>query len=177
MTRIGVGAVGLLATAAVAAAHGSGVARRPAPYSLAARQAQEVAVAIQFVNAFNAGNLRQALATFGPNAVGSDCDYRHVRVVQFKGRHEIAAWLRRRFADDDRLGMARAFNENAAQPVGVLGIEWPIRKNKTLRRLGFPHGIVPQGAAKVVFTRGFPPRIKAFANGPSGGDRSICRPR
>jgi hypothetical protein len=177
MARLAVGAVGLLATAAVAAAHGSGGASRPAPYSLAARQAQEVAVTIRFVNAFNAHNLRQAVATFAPNAGGSDCDYGHVQVISFKGGREIAAWLRNRFADDDHLGVARLWNGNAAQPVGVLGIEWAIRKSKTLRRLGFAHGIVPQSGAKVVFTRGFPPRIYAFANGPYGGDPSTCRPR
>lgn len=177
MARIAVVAVGLLATAAVAAAHGSGGASRPAPYSLVGRQAQEVAVTIRFVNAFNAHTLQQALTTFAPNAGGSDCDYRHVQVVTFKGRREIAAWLRKRFADDDHLGIARLWNGNAAQPVGVLAAEWAIRKSKTLRRLGFPHGIVPQLSAKVVFTRGFPPRIIGFANGPGGGDPSICRPR
>jgi hypothetical protein len=177
MAHFVVGAVGLLATAAVAAAHGSGGASRPAPYSLAGRQAQEVAVTIRFINAFNAHSLQQALSTFAPNAGGSDCDYGHVQVITFNGRREIAAWLRKRFADDDHLGVARLWNGNAAQPVGVLGIEWAIRTSKTLRRLGFPHGIVPEGSAKAVFTRGFPPRIIAFADGPVGGDPSICRPR
>jgi hypothetical protein len=176
MPRIAVGAAGLLAIAAVATAHGSGGASRPAPYSLVGRQAQEVAVAIRFVNAFNAHNLRQALATFEPNAIGSDCDYGHVQVVRFSGKPAIAAWLRGRFADGDHLGIARIFNENADQPVGVLGIEWAIRRSKTLRRRGFAHGIVPQLSAKVVFARGFPPRITAFANGPGGGDPNSCRP-
>jgi hypothetical protein len=175
MSRTAVGAVGLLATAAVAAAHGSGGVSRPAPYSLVGRQAQEVAVTIRFVNAFNAHDLRQALATFAPEAGGSDCDYRHVQVVLFKGRREITAWLRKRFADDDRLGIARLSNGEFAQP--VLAAEWASRKSTTLRRLGFARGIVPQLSAKVVFTRGFPPRILAFANGPGGGDPSICRPR
>jgi hypothetical protein len=177
MARLAVGAAGVLATAAVVAAHGSGGASRPEPYSLVGRQAQEVAVTIRFVNAFNAHNLRQALATFAPDAGGSDCDYRHVQVALFKGRREIAAWLRERFADDDHLGIARLSNGSAAQPVGVLVAEWAIRKSKTLRRLGFAGGIVPQLSAKVVFTRGFRPRIVAFANGPGGGNSSLCRPR
>jgi hypothetical protein len=177
MARLAIGAVGLLATAAVAAAQGSGGTSRPAPYSLAARQAQEVAVTIQFVNAFNAHNLRQALSSFVPSAGGSDCDYHHVRVIAFKGRREVEAWLRKRFADDDHLGIARLWNGNADQPVGVLGIEWAIRTSKTLRRLGFAQGIVPRLSAKVVFTRGFPARIYAFANGPDGGDPGLCRPR
>ncbi len=132
---------------------------------------------IRFVNAFNAHNLKQAVATFSQNANASDCDYSHVHVVLLSGKRAIAAWLRKRFADDDHLGIARVFNENTAQAVGVLGIDWSLRTSKTLRRLGFPRGIVPQVVAKVVFTPGFPPRIRAFANGPGGGDRSICRPR
>jgi hypothetical protein len=176
MSRIAVGAVGLLATAAVAVAHGSGSATRPAPYSLVGRQAQEIAVTIRFVNAFNARNLKQALATFASNAVGSDCDYRHAKAVLFNGKRAIGAWLRKRFAEDDYLGIAQVSNANRDAPVGVLGVEWAIRKSKTLRRLGFPHGIVPRVSAKVVFTREFPPRIRAFGNGP-GGDPSICHPR
>jgi hypothetical protein len=93
------------------------------------------------------------------------------------GRRGVAAWLRQRFADDDYLGIARVWNGNAASPVGVLAVDWKIRESATLRRLGFSRGIVPQLSAKVVFTRGFPPRIKAFANGPVGGDPSACRPR
>jgi len=166
-----------LAIAAVASAHGSGGAPRAAPYTLVGRQAQEITVAIRFVNAFNARNHRQALATFAPTAIGSDCDYRHVRVVLFQGRPEIAAWLRSRFADADHLRIVRVFNENPAQTTGVLGIDWSSRTSKTLRRLGFRHGIVPKLSAKVVFTRASPPRIRAFANGPGGADPSLCRPK
>ena len=177
MSRVAVGAVALVAVVAIAVARGSSGSSRPTIYNLVGRQAQEVAVATEFVNAFNAHNLQQALATFAPNALGSDCDYRHGRVVLFKGKREIAGWLRKRFADDDHLGIARVSNGNAAQPVGVLAIDWAIRKSATLRRLGFPHGIVPQLSAKVVFRPGFPPRIGAFGNGPAGGDPSVCRPR
>jgi limonene-1,2-epoxide hydrolase len=178
MSRIAVGAVGLLATAAVATAHSSGRGTQPAPYSLGARQAQEVAVTIRFINAFNAHKLEQALATFAPDAGGSDCSYRPVQVVRFRGKREIAAWLRKRFADDDRLGAGRVLNENAAQPVGVLAVEWAKRKSKTLRRLGVPQGIVPALGAKVIFTRGSSsPRIRVFSNGPGGADPNLCRPR
>jgi hypothetical protein len=176
MARIVAGALGLLATAAVATAHGSGGVSPPAPYSLAGRQAQEVAVTVRFVNAFNAHNLAQALTTFAPNAVGSDCDYRRVQTVRFSGKRHIAAWLRKRFADDDHLRIAQVLNENPDQPVGVLAVEWANRSSETLRRRGFPQGIVPKGGAKVVFTRGSPPRIMAFANGPAGSDQNVCRP-
>jgi len=171
-----VGAVAVAVTAAVAVARGA-TGSRPTTYSLVGRQAQEVAVTTEFVNAFDAHNLRRALATFAPNAAGSDCDYRRARATAFKGRRGVAAWLRQRFADDDYLGIARVWNGNAASPVGVLAVDWKIRKSATLRRLGFSRGIVPQLSAKVVFTRGHPPRIKAFANGPVGGDPSACRPR
>ena len=171
-----VGAVAVAVTAAVAGARGS-TGSRPTTYSLVGRQAQEVAVTTEFVNAFDAHNLRQALATFAPSATGSDCDYRRTRVIAFKGRRGVIAWLRKRFADDDYLGIARVWNGNAASPVGVLAVDWKIRKSATLRSLGFTRGIVPRLSAKVVFTRRFPPRIKAFANGPVGGDPSTCRPR
>jgi hypothetical protein len=59
-------------------------------------------------------NLRQALTTFAPDARGSDCDYRHVQVVLFKGKREIATWLRKRFADDDHLELHVSGTE--AQP-------------------------------------------------------------
>jgi hypothetical protein len=174
MSRMAVGAVAFVATTAVAVAHGSS-GPRPTTYSLVDRQAREVAVSIRFVNAFNAHDLRQALATFAVNAGGSDCDYRHVEVVSFGGRRGIAQWLRRRFADDDHLGIARVFNENPGQAVGGLGIDWAVRRSKTLRRLGFSRGIVPQGSAKLVFTTGSSPRIARFANGPLGGDPNACR--
>ena len=177
MARIAVGAVGLLATAAVATAHGSGGASAPAPYSLGERQAQEVALTVRFVSAFNSHNLGQALATFAPNGGGSDCDYRRGQTIRFAGKRQIAAWLRKRFADDDHLRIARVFNENPDQPVGVLGVDWAKRNSKTLRRRGFRQGIVPRLSSKVAFTRrGSRPRIMVFANGPGGGDPSVCRP-
>jgi hypothetical protein len=167
----------LFAVAAVGAAHGSGGAPPPTTYSLVAVQAQEVAVTIRLVNAFNAHNLGQALATFTPNAIGSDCDYGRAQAVSFRGKRQIRAWLRGRFADGDYLGLARLANANPSEPSGVLSAEWSIRKSKTLRGLGFPNGIVPQLNAKVVFTSKLLPRISAFANGPGGGDPNLCRPR
>jgi hypothetical protein len=167
----------LFAVVAVGAAQGSGGAPSPTAYSLVAVQAQEVAVTIRFVNAFNAHNLGQALATFTPSAIGSDCDYGRVQAVSFRGKRQIRAWLRGRFADGDYLGVARISNANPSEPSGVVGVEWAIRKSKTLRRLGFPNGIVPQLSAKVVFTSKLLPRISVFANGPGGGDPKLCRAR
>ena len=174
MSRVLAGAVATAVAVAVAGAHGSS---RPTTYSLSNRQAQEVTVTTRFVNAFDAHNLRRALATFAPNAAGSDCDYRRGRVVTFRGRQGIAAWLRSRFADGDYLGIDRVWNGNTESPVGVLAVDWKIRRSATLRRLGFTRGIVPKLSAKVVLTQGPRPRIKAFGNGPVGGDPSSCRPR
>jgi hypothetical protein len=174
MSRVLAGAVAAAVAVAVAGAHGSS---RPTTFSLVARQAQEVAVTTRFVNAFDTHNLRLALATFAPSAAGSDCDYRRGRVVTFRGTQGVAAWLRSRFADGDYLGIDRVWNGNTESPVGVLAVDWKIRRSATLRRLGFPRGIVPELSAKVVFTQGPRPRIKALGNGPVGGDPSSCRPR
>ena len=161
----------------VATAQGSRSGSAPTAYSLVARQAQEVAVTVRFVAAFNVHSLSAALANFAPNASGSDCNYRRAQVVTFSGKRQISAWLRKRFADDDHLRIARVLNENASQPVGVLGVDWALRTSRTLRRLGFARGIVPRLSAKVVFTRETPPRIRAFGNGPVGADPSLCRPK
>ena len=129
--RVITGGVAVLATALVATAYGSVNGSKPGAYSLVARQAQDVAVSMRFVNAFNAHSLSQTLATFSPNAFGSDCDYRRIQVVTFTGRRQIAAWLRRRFADDDHLRVARMLNENPSQPVGVLAVDWTRRTSRT----------------------------------------------
>jgi len=148
------------------------------PYELSELQAQEVRLTVQFINAFNTRKLRPALAVFAPGAGVSDCDYRRVRAVQFLGKKQIAAWLRRRFTDRDHLGVARIFNENPAAPAGAVGVDYRSRTNRTLRALGFPRGIKPQLGSKVRFTLGRRPLlIEAFANGPLGGSREFCRPR
>jgi len=125
-----------------------------------------------FVDAFNAGDLARAMAAFGPRPAVSDCDYRAVRAVEFTGRAEVARWLRDRFADHDHLTVSRIFNETKARR--VVGVEWAGRASDTLASLGFPHGIQPALAAKVVFTSYG--RIFTFANGPVGGSSDFCRP-
>lgn len=146
------------------------------PFSLTGRQAEEVSVAVRFIGAFNARQLRQAVALLASNAVASDCDYRAVKAVEFRGRRDVTRWLRARFADRDRLTVARIGNGNPAQPTGVVGIEYSRRISRTLRALGFVAGIKPALASKVVFTEQGPIRILKFANGPVGGSPEFCRP-
>jgi hypothetical protein len=164
------GATSILALPSASAERGP-----PVTFSLSALQAQEASVTVQFIAAFNGRQLGRALDLLTPRASVSDCDYKNVRAVSFGGRQSVARWLRRRFADRDRLTPTRIFNENPSQPVGVVGVEYGRRTSNTLRALGFAKGIVPEGATKVVFTSK-PVRIRVFANGPVGGDPDACRP-
>jgi hypothetical protein len=167
---------------AVPAASDSGTARNtlqgtPVTFSLSARQALEVSVVVRFVSAFNLRQLRAALALVTPDADVSDCDFRRVAATEARGRVAVRAWLRQRFRDRDQLTVERISNENAEQPSGVVAVDWAKRKSKTLTYLGFPGGIKPQLSAKIVFSTTPPVRISRFANGPSGGSVSVCRPQ
>lgn len=163
-------ATSILALPAASADRGT-----PTTFSLSALQAEEVSVTVRFIAAFNGRRLGRALDLLTPRVSVSDCDYKNVRAVSFGGRRAVARWLRRRFADRDRLTPTRIFDENPAQPVGVVGVEYGRRTSNTLRALGFPAGIVPKGATKIVFSAQ-PVRIRVFANGPVGGDPNLCRP-
>ena len=70
----------------------------------------------------------------------------------------------------------RIYDENP-DPTGqnVIGVEYSRRASTTLVELGFIEGITPKLAAKVVFAVE-PTLIKAFSNGPGGGNSSSCRP-
>ena len=147
-------------------------------YRLRARQAQEVKLAREFIDAFNSRRLRDALRVLEPHAVANDCDYRRVRDVEFEGTREIQRWLRGRFADHDYLGVRDVFNENPDQPVGVLGVAYSVRRSRTLARLGFPAGITQNLGTKVRFSSRAPIRIAAFANGPGPiGVAKECKPQ
>lgn len=141
-------------------------------FKVNAAQAREVAAVVEFLRAFNAGRHAEALGLLAAEPVVSDCDYRAGRGVEFHGRAAVAGWLRGRAADHDRLTLAGIFDENPDQPVGVVGVEYERRGSDTLRALGFPTGIVPAGATKVVFTADL--RIERFVN---GGSADQCRPR
>lgn len=164
------------ATDSVKNSGGTGTSARAKTFSLNSRQARQVQVVLQFIDAFNAQRLREALALFSSDPVVSDCDYRGVEAVEFTGRREIESWLRQRFADRDRLEVSLIADENPAQPIGVAAVEYARRTSDTLRALGFRTGIEPQLATKVVFTTRGPVLIRTFANGPVGGSPELCQP-
>jgi hypothetical protein len=158
----------------MAASASTATGQRRRVFSVTSVQAQQIAVVVAFLDAYNAGQVHAALVLFAPDAVVSDCDYRQVENLDFHGRAEIAGWLRARMADHDHLTAARIYNENPDQLVGVVGIEYGRRTSDTLRTLGFATGIMPSIATKVVFTADG--HIQRFANGPFGGPAELCRP-
>lgn len=152
----------------------------PAATTLSARQAQAVATLAAFLRAFNAGEVDTALATFGEPLSWSDCDYARGVGVSGTSRDSLGAWLRQRAADHDRLTLGEV---TLGGPDGlIVGASFAHRASDTLRARGFPEGIAPQLAAKVVFDYSNPasgsPRglIGAFANGTVGGPTADCDP-
>lgn len=131
---------------------------------------------MRFIAAYNARRLSDALALLAPDANASDCDYENVRGLKFVGRRQVAAWLRQRFRDRDRLTVSRISAKDPSQPVGVLLVEYARRASDTLRALGYVNGIVPDVATKVPFggtaTR---PLILGFGFGPWDGPDAACR--
>ena len=136
-----------------------------------------VATLVAFLDAYNAGRVDAALALMAEDAGISDCDYRAIHVVSADGRDAMRQWLRDRAADHDQLVVDYIFNENPEPTSGshVIGVVYARRTSDTLRALGFPNGIDPSTASKVVFTA-TDDRIRSFANGPFGGDQQACRP-
>jgi hypothetical protein len=136
---------------------------------------------VHFLDAFNAGSFRRALSSFTdePRIVGeisvSDCDYRRRKSVLYRGRLEVAAWLRHRIADRDRLTMSSIRLLSTAPPTTYhrgAAVEYSRRTSNTLRALGYPHGIQPRLATKIVFTTKGPVRMVGFAN---AGNDVGCR--
>jgi len=146
--------------------------RSSAVFSVDRNQAAQVGVIVEFVRAWDTRHLGKALALLASAASFSDCDYRTHRAVVLSGKAQIAAWLRKRFADRDVLTIGRIFNESPDQD-RVAGVDWQ-RRTSVL----FPAGTVPKATAKVIFARNG--RILAFANGPGGApvdqQARICSP-
>jgi hypothetical protein len=149
---IGVAATGALAGATRVETPG------PTTFSVTRLQAEEVAALVGFLHAYNRADLNAALGYFTAKPAPQnrrtavDCDYRRQKTVVYFDRRGLVQWLRKRFADHDRLTLARAADDNPAQPVGVLGVWYARRTSDTLRSLGRPRGIVPQVGQKLVFT-------------------------
>lgn len=146
-------------------------------FDLTAEQAQEVAVFIEFIQAYNIGQLQAALTLLAENVGVSDCDYQNIKVVTFQGKSQVAGWLQQRIADRDQLEVSQIDNENPDPSSGrhVIGVTYSRRTSTTLAQLGFEEGITPTLASKVIFTSE-PTLIQSFANGPYGGDPKLCRP-
>ncbi len=149
------------------------------PLTLDAQQAQEVAVLIAFIHAYNAGHVDTAVALFGPPWVWSDCDYRRGAVLAGQDKASLRRWLEQRAADHDRLDIGR-ITVGTEQEV-ALGVTFKRRTSDTLRALGHPQGIVPALSAKVIFDGRSGvvarPSIIRFVNGPYGGSLDFCRVR
>jgi hypothetical protein len=150
---------------------------QPDVFSLSTKKARQVATALSLLDAYNRGSLDQVLALLDDGIGWSDCNYRTISVVNLTGKSEVAMYLEQRFADHDRLEIGTILNHNPDPETSgrALGIQYLRRSSDTLRALGFPSGIRPNGASKVVFTD-TADRIVAFANGPFGGPRELCRP-
>src|SRR5207244_10144189 len=117
-------------------------------------QARIVATLVAFLGAYNAGQADTALAILTPDVVTSDCDYRGVHVTTVNRTEAVRDWLRERADDHDQLVLESIANENPDPASGshVVAVTYRRRTTDTLRALGFPNGIAPQLASKVVFT-------------------------
>jgi hypothetical protein len=146
-------------------------------FDLTAEQAQEVAVFIDFIRAYNNGRLNEALALLADDVGVSDCDYQNIKVITFEGKSQVAEWLQQHISDHDQLEISHIYDDNPDLNSGrhVLDVAYARRTSITLTKLGFSDGITPGLASKVIFTPQ-PTLIQSFANGPDGGDPELCRP-
>lgn len=146
-------------------------------FDLTAEQALEVAVFMNFIRAYNNGQLDGALALLSDRVGVSDCDYQTIKVVTFQGKSQVKEWLQQHMTDHDQLEVDRISNENQDPSSGkhVIEVTYSHRGSMTLANLGFRDGIIPTLASKVIFTTE-PTLIQSFANGPYGGDVTLCRP-
>src|SRR5262249_53774551 len=146
---------------------------------LSLSQAQNVTTVIELMRAYNAGQLDDVLALLDDKVGWSDCDFQNISVVNLLGKTKVSDWLQKRFADHDFLAIATIelpSTENQ-DPVtkDVVGVAYRYRTSDTLKNLGFPKGIKPPLASKIVFTPTHD-RVLGFANGPYGGSAEFCRP-
>lgn len=149
----------------------------PLTFHNSAAQARMVATVVAFLDAYNAGRVEAALALMTEDASVSDCDYRTASGVSARRTDEIGQWLRDRAADHDQLFLESILNENPEPSTAphVVAVSYAKRTSDILRTLGFPNGVRPHLATKVVFSTS-DDRIRTFANGPGGGASDQCRP-
>jgi len=145
----------------------------PLTFHNSASQARMVATLVAFLDAYNAGRTDVAVALLTPDVVLSDCDYSAASSTNESGLDGARRWLSGRAADHDQLVLESIENENPDPTSGshVVAVSYAKRTSDTLRSLGFPNGVKPSLATKVVFTTS-DDRIRAFAN---GGSSPLCR--
>lgn len=148
---------------------------------LSLSQAQNVTTLTELIRAYNAGHLDDVLALLDEKVVWSDCDYQNIKVVNLVGKGKVAEWLKERFVDHDFLEIGTiqtaTMEIQDRDPVtkDAVGVDYQYRTSDTLKNLGFPKGIKPQLASKVIFTATHD-HVLRFANGPYGGSVEACRP-
>lgn len=140
-------------------------------FGLDGRQAAEVTVIMRFIQVYNEGRLDEALSLLDDDIGWSDCDYKSGTTAKFRGKAQVAEWLRQRIADHDQLTVSEVFNGNPDPTTGanLVGVVFGRRASDSLKQLGFPDGIDPELTAKVVFTPSEPILIAWFAAGSTEG--------
>lgn len=127
----------------------SPVGRPSVVFRVAAAQARQVATLVGFLDAFNAGKVDSALALVTDDIFVGDCDYTQGTTVNYRGRAEVANWLRTRAEDGDRILVASFFNDNPdGNAVGLVDVS---RRSGSLARRGFTNGIEHEGIPKAAF--------------------------
>ena len=166
------------ASASASASRSAAPPESPLTFRVGAPQAQMVATLVAFLDASNSGRVDAALALLTENVGISDCGYSPVRLITATGSAAARQWLSDRAADHDQLVLESIRNDNPDPTTGshVVALSYARRTSDSLRSLGYPNGVRPQTATKVVFTA-TDDRIRAFANGPFGGPLSLCEPR
>lgn len=128
------GARGERALRGLLADHGMRLACQPSPQQTpAASVGRSMGVTHAFLDAYNAHNLAGVLATLAADVDYGDCDYRHATSKVMHGKSNVAAWLRARFAEHDRLlhgTVSVPSGERWPQAVAIFGIA---RVNDTLK--------------------------------------------
>lgn len=150
---------------------------------LAAQDAEQIAVVMDLLRAYNAADLATVLALVSDEIAWADCRYDASggQPTGVRGKSALTVWLQQRFAEHDRLELDQLTIRN-----GVIAVSYRRRMSETIRQAGFPDGIVPNLATKVLFDyRGGTMtaagsaqryRIGVFANASFGtaGD-TVCR--
>jgi hypothetical protein len=130
---------------------------------------------LAFINAYNAGQLAEAVDLLDKDAGASDCNWEtrtDIDIPRNAGnKDKVAEWLRQRIADHDLLVVSRIVGNEQ-----VFGVHFARRTSDTLRRLGFPDGLTNSNPAKVILTDDRK-RLLGIALGPGPqGDKSMCHP-